>query len=120
LNLQSLRKFHGVYDSVFFIGVKIPIFVIKRGGITVKRKLTKNEIKGIRVCLGMSREQFAKFLNVSADGIKQTESHGDRSYNVSDRLDKLVKAKLEELGINLEEILESINQLEKLQERLRK
>ncbi|MBI0576763.1 hypothetical protein IEC97_05285 [Neobacillus cucumis] len=86
----------------------------------MESKLTKNEIKGIRVCLGMSREQFAKLLNVSADHIKQTESHRARSYNVSDKLDQLVKSKLEELGINLEEILESIYRLEKLQERVRK
>jgi DNA-binding transcriptional regulator YiaG len=86
----------------------------------MKRKLEKYEIKGIRVCLGMSRQDFAELLNVSADHIKRTESDGVKSYNVSDKLDQLVKAKLEELGIDLEEILESINQMEKVQERVHK
>ncbi|QUG82739.1 hypothetical protein [Bacillus nitratireducens] len=86
----------------------------------MKRKLEKNEIKGIRVCLGMSRTGFAELLGVSPDGIKQVESTGAKSYNVSDKLDQLIKSKLEALGINLEQVLESIKNMEEVQERLRK
>lgn len=72
----------------------------------MKRKLTKVELKAVRLVLGLTQGEYAELLGVSKVHINRTEHNGASSYSVSEALDKKVKQKLEEMNMNIEEILE--------------
>ena len=72
----------------------------------MNRKLTKKEFKAIREVLGLTQTEYAELLNVSLPHISRTEHNGKTSYDVSEKLDRLVKEKLESMGMNIEEVLE--------------
>ncbi|MDZ5712787.1 helix-turn-helix domain-containing protein [Jeotgalibacillus haloalkalitolerans] len=72
----------------------------------MKRKMNKKELKAVRLILGLQQQEFADILGVSKGHLSRTESNGKDSYDVSDKLDELVKYKLNAMEINVVEILE--------------
>ncbi|MFX3624015.1 MAG: helix-turn-helix domain-containing protein [Ectobacillus sp.] len=74
----------------------------------MERKLTKQEFKAVRQVLGLTQVEFSELLGVSTIHVSRTERRPDgaNSYDVSMNLDKKVKDKLQEMGLDIEQILE--------------
>jgi predicted transcriptional regulator len=73
------------------------------------KKLSKKEFVGVRKVLGLTQVELSELLDVSLIHIRRTEGKGVNSYEVSNNLDKAIKEKLKQLGMNLDEILEVIH-----------
>ncbi|MDQ1003558.1 DNA-binding XRE family transcriptional regulator [Neobacillus niacini] len=73
------------------------------------KKLSKYEFKGIRECLGFTMVQWAEVLGVSLTTVQKTESNGASGYEVTEPLDRRVKAKLEAMNQDIEKLLEVIH-----------
>lgn len=74
----------------------------------MERKLTKMELKAVRLVLALTLKEMAELLGVSISHLSRTEKDGtkDYSYNVSKKLDSKVKEVMERMEIDLEETLE--------------
>jgi DNA-binding transcriptional regulator YiaG len=72
----------------------------------VERYLTKYELKAIRLVLGLNQWEWGNILGVSRSHVMRTEQENKFSYEVSRNFDRVVKDKLKQMNINLEEILE--------------
>lgn len=72
----------------------------------MERKLFKEEVKAIRLVLGIHQKEFADFLGVSISQLSRTEQSSKHSYDVSDKLDQKIKETLKQMDIDIEETLE--------------
>ncbi|MEW5567676.1 helix-turn-helix domain-containing protein [Rossellomorea marisflavi] len=68
--------------------------------------MKKREVRAIRKVLGIQQQEFASMLGVSNAHLSRTEKNRDYGYEVSDKLDQLIKDKLKSINIDVEEILE--------------
>lgn len=70
------------------------------------RKLTKKEVKQIRQSMGLTQVEFSEFLGISISHLQKTEQvNGTSKYEVSDKLDKLIKNKFKQIGVDIWELL---------------
>jgi DNA-binding transcriptional regulator YiaG len=74
--------------------------------MNVERPLTKKEVRAIRLVLGVKQGEWGDMLGFSKSHILRTEQANKHSYEVSIKLDRAVKDKLKQMGVNPEEVLE--------------
>lgn len=74
------------------------------------RKLTKKDVKEIRLSMGLTQVEFSELLGISISHLQKTEQvKGSSKYEVSDKLDRLIKSKFKEMGVDIGELLELID-----------
>lgn len=70
-------------------------------------KIKKHEFKAIRMVLGMTQKEYADFLGISVPHVQKSEHVGNKSaYGISDKLDSIVKQRLIDMGLDLEEVIQ--------------